>query len=203
MIATAIYLPLLALAASVPAPGAPAAAELEAAAPKTKLRVFASGTPIEGFFDAAFDTDYSGGLEGEILFAPGPHLRLGVGLRYELGHVPAVNGRASSTDEFWSVPLLIGAAVPLRGRHEVELLSGIGIGIGSIRGGTTIDGVPFMQTVGITTELSVTYWMPIARAVDLSLGAAVSLAALHIENGEDGTLFHIVLPLRIGARWSL
>ena len=102
---------------------------------------------------------------------------------------PAAGSRGSAIDEFLSVTFLIGVAIPLQGRHEVELLAGIGIATGSILGGTTIDGAPFMRTVGITTELSVTYWMPITRAVDLSLGAAGALAALHIENGEDGTSF--------------
>lgn len=194
----AVCLPLLVLATSVPQP--PPA--IDVAAPQTSLRVVASGATMDTFFDGVSDPDYTGGLEGDILFAPGPHLRLGVGLRYELAQVPAIYSFASATDRFLTVPFLIGAAIPLRGRHEVELLGGIGLGAGWIRG-TTIDGSPFLHTVGITTELAITYWMPITRALDLSLGAALTFAALHMENGEDGTVLRGTIPLRIGARWSL
>lgn len=198
MIPTAIYLPLLVLAANVPQP--PAA--LEATTQKTSLRIVAAGMPVDGFPGQGVggDPDYGVGLEGDVLFAPGPHLRLGVAFRYELG-LPAPDSR--DPNKILSVPFLIGAAIPLQGRHELELLAGIGISVGSIRGGSHSNGSAFLQTTGITTELSVTYWAPITRAVDLSLGAAVTFAALHIENDEDGTLLRLAIPLRIGARWSL
>jgi hypothetical protein len=102
--------------------------------------------------------------------------------------VPALDSTGSAANKILSVPFLIGAAIPVRGRHEIELLAGIGISRGSIRGGSHVDGSRFQQTTGIMTELSVTYWAPIARTVDLSLGAAVTFGALHIENGEDGSL---------------
>ncbi len=185
----------------------------EAAAPKRRLRVFASGSALDGadvFSDGHFDgdPDYSGGLEGDILFAPGPHLRIGAGVRYELAHVPAMFGSANGADHFLSVPLLIGAAIPLQRRHEVELLAGIGVGAGLVRGGETSDGSVFLRAIGLAGELSVTYWTPVARAVDLSLGAAVTFAALGVENGggpyfQNSSVLRGVLPLRIGARWSL
>lgn len=194
--------------ASAPTTDAP-----EAAVPKTRLRVFASGTALDGadvFSDGHFngDPDYSGGLEGDILFAPAPRLRIGVGLRYELAHVPPMFGNANGADHFLSVPLLIAAAIPLQRRHELEILAGIGVGAGLVRGGETSDGSVFLRAVGITTELSVTYWAPVTRAVDLSVGTGFTFAALGIENGvspyfEHAAVFRALVPLRIGARWSL
>jgi hypothetical protein len=183
------------------------------AATRTKLRVIASGTAIDGadvFSDGHFDgdPDYSGGLEGDILLAPGPHFRVGVGVRYELAHVPAMFGRAAGPDHFLSVPLLVGAAIPLQRRHELELLAGIGVGAGLVRGGDTSDGSVFLRAVGLAGELSVTYWAPVTRTVDLSLGAAITFAALDVENGggpyfQHSSVLRGAIPLRIGARWSL
>lgn len=185
----------------------------EATAPSTKLRVLASGTALDGadvFSDGHFDgdPDYSGGLEGDILFAAGLHLRFGVGLRYEAAHVPPMFGSANGLDHFLTVPFLVGAAIPLQRGHELEILAGLGVGAGLVRGGETSDRSVFLRSIGITTELSLTYWAPIARTVDLSLGAAFTFAALDVDNGaspyfQHGTVFRALIPLRIGARWSL
>lgn len=191
---------------------ASAASAIEAAEPATKLRVFALGSALDSadvFSDGHFDgdPDYSGGLEADALFAPGQYLRVGVGVRYELAHVPPMFGNANGADHFLSVPVLIGGAIPLAGRRELELLAGIGIGAGWVRGGATSDGSTFLNSIGLTTEVSITYWEPVTRAVDLSLGVAATFEALEIQNGgtyfENGAVFRGVIPLRFGARWSL
>lgn len=182
-------------------------------APTTKLRVLASGTAMDGadvFSDGHFDgdPDYSGGLEGDVLYASGPHLRVGVGLRYEAAHVPPMFGSANGFDHFLSVPFLIGAAIPLQRGNELELLAGIGVGAGLVRGGETADRSVFLRAIGLTTELSITYWTPVTRTVDLSIGAAVTAAVLDVQNGGgldfgNSAVLRGTIPLRIGARWSL
>jgi hypothetical protein len=183
-----------------------------------KLRLLLAGATVDGtdvFSDGHFngDTDYSGGIEGDVTWSKSSRggsvrYRIGAGLRYEIAHVPARFGQGAGSDHLLYAPILLGLAIPLVGAHEIELLGGLGIAAGLIRGGVTSDGSPFLKAIGPTFELALAYWAPITRTFDLSVGAALSVSALGIRNSDDvyfanGSVLRGLLPLRLGARWSL
>jgi len=177
-----------------------------------QLRLFLGGTRIERtdvFSDGHFDgaTRGTGSLEGELLWGRGKYLRYGVGLRYELAHVSDTYPGRAGYDHFIHVPVLLGAALPLAGANQLELMAGLGLGAGLVRGGETSDGSDYMRAGGPTLELTFTYWTRVAHGLDLSLGLAVRASMLSIQNGTDyfqhGAVLRGVLPLRLGMRWSL
>jgi hypothetical protein len=193
--------------------GATPALETEPSGPRPEgdtprtLRIFHSGSPMDSFevfADGSFQgsTEFSGGLEGDVVLAPSPHFRIGLGLRYELAHGPASSFRGAIDDHFLYALLLLGGAIPLAGRHELEIQFGLGV-----LGGLANDGPSsFVQVLGPTAEIALTYWIPATRALDVSVGAALSVSVFEVVNsdqfeGSEGG--RLVLPLRVGARWSL
>jgi len=186
-------------------PGAPHAED----DPERTLRLVLAGSPWDRFevlSDGHFQgsTDFSAGLEGDLVWALDRHVRCGVGLRYELAHGPASSFRGAIYDHFLYARLLFGWRLPLPGRHELEPLFGLGV-----FGGLANDGPSpgrSVQVLGPTAEVSLSYWFPATRTLDVSLGAALSISVFKVRNssqfeGEDGGRF--VLPLRVGARWAL
>jgi len=183
-----------------------------AAASGRQLRLFVAGTRIERtdvFSDGHFDgaTGGTGSLQGEVLWGKGAYFRYGVGLRYEVAHVTDTYPGRAGYDHFVYVPFLVGAALPLAGANQLELLAGVGLGAGLVRGGETSDHSDYMRAAGPAFELDLTYWTRVASGLDASLGLAVTASALGIQNGTDyfrtGSVLRGTLPLRIGLRWSL
>lgn len=177
-----------------------------------QLRMFLAGTRIERtdvFSDGHFDgaTSESGSIDGELLWARGRLFRYGFGLRYEVARVSDTYPDRGGYDHFVYAPVLLGAALPLSGANQIELMAGVGIGIGFVRGGSTSDRSDYLRAGGPTMELAFTYWTRVTRGLDLSLGLAMRVSVLGIQNGadyfRDNSVLRGVLPLRLGVRWSL
>jgi hypothetical protein len=175
-----------------------------------KFQLFLHGAFMEGLLlpsDGEFQSGptASGGIDGRVLWSSGS-FRIGLGLRYELAYVPAAAQRSALADHFIYAPLLLGGAHRFSKGSELEALFGVGVAAGLIAGGTTSDRSSYLRAIGAGVELSVTYWFPVHPGLDLSVGGALNVAVLEIQNA--GTYYssfaaRAVLPLRIGARWSL
>jgi hypothetical protein len=182
------------------------------AASRPQVRIFLAGTQVEStdvFSDGHFDGDTSGSgsIDGELVWPKGRFFRYGIGLRYEVARVSNTYPDRGGYDHFVDVPVLLGAVLPLAGANQLELMAGLGVGAGLVRGGSTSDRSNYMRGVGPMAELTFTYWIQVARGLDLSLGVAMRASALAVQNGadyfRDGSVLRGVLPLRLGVRWSL
>lgn len=174
------------------------------------LRVFVSGSRLEtldiisdGHFHAA--TDRSVGVEGDVMWPWGTYVHGGFGVRYELAHAPAGPFSPSVNDHFFYVPLFLGGRVPLARRHELEAVLGFGLMFGMVDDGTSINGSYPLFVTGPNADLSVSYWIPVTHALDLSVGAALEFALFSTENGGSQFSYgsRIVLPFRAGVRWGI
>ena len=157
--------------------------------------------PSDGHYQSP--RQWSAGAEGTIVWKPFRSFRLGLGLRYELAH-----GSAPSAidDHLLSLPLLIGGAVPLSGRHELEILVGAVPMVGLVDPDNVGDGASrFLHVYGLGAELQASYWIPASATLDVSIGAVYNLSLFWYANGGsngEGFGFRVVLPLRVGVRWS-
>lgn len=182
------------VAGSAPAVPAPPATR--------ELRLFLAGSTVgnlrllfgsDGYVPG---TDYSAGFDGELLWRRGAHLRLGLGLRYELAYGNQRFYAQPITDHFLYLPFLIGVALPTAAGCELELQVGLGLAHGLIQTTTAANRSDYVEGTGPLFEFSVNYWMPITASLDLSIGAAGRAAVV------AGDLKSI-LPLRIGLRWGV
>jgi hypothetical protein len=167
-----------------------------------ELRLFLAGSTVgdlqlflesDGYVPS---TDYSAGLEGELLWRRSAYLRLGLGLRYELAYGNQRLYEHPITDHFLYLPFLIGLPFPTAGGCELELQLGLGLALGLIQTSTAASSSNYEQGIGPLFEFSVNYWTPITASLDLSIGAAGRAAVLA---GDTKS----ILPLRVGLRWGV
>ena len=228
MIASLLPVVVLALAVpEAPAPVSPAASpasaghpavdagDPSAAAPTKKtgrrladlaqLRLFLAGSPVDGFIvvsDSHFSasTIFGAGLEGDALLHLGRFVRIGLGLRYEM-----VFTSQTKPHRLFSLPLLVGARIPLASGRELEALLGYGIMGGALYGGEGAGGGDALRIPGLCAEASLTYWFPVGDRVDLALGGALRVGEFKVENGagyfQGSSGLHVFVPFRVGLRW--
>ena len=201
---------LPASATPAPLPGISAPQPTASATQGARLQLFLHGAFVEGIFlpsDGNFGAqpDSSGGADARVLWSSGS-FRIGFGLRYELAYVPAAPLRGALADHFIYVPFLLGGAHRFAGGGELETLAGVGVAAGLIAGAETSDRSSYLRGLGPSAELSVTYWFPIHPGLELSVGGALNAALLELQNPGvyySSSAARGVLPLRVGARWSL
>jgi len=165
-----------------------------------ELRLFLSGSTV-GAFDVLGemnlpDTNYGAGVESDLLWRRGSHLRLGLGLRYELAHGYQAYTHTSVTDHFLYLPVLLGVAARLAGDSELDFQVGLGLAGGRFRPEPALRAPAWRTEAGGMAEISIDYWTPIARSLDLSIGIAARGALL------DQQYLKRFLPLRVGLRWG-
>jgi hypothetical protein len=178
----------------------------EQEAPAVQLGLFLTGAPV-GSINVQGDPnpgDWSPvgvGLDAEGLLRAGPHLRVGLGVRYQLAYEGQGYDGGLYFGQLWYVPLLIGGTIPFGDGSELEVVAGVGIAradVDSPLSGSSVRGT------GPYAELGVTYWIPVGRLLAASFGAAFRVATL----GVDDKTVHVskvvssAFPLRAGLRWS-
>jgi hypothetical protein len=176
-----------------------------------KLNLFLAGSSVGAlsiFGDEGGDAGarYSGGVGGDLLWAPARYLRIGFGARYELAYGGAFGRHPSTTNQFFYLPFLIGGVIPLGGDGEIDVLLGVGVMAGLLEGGLVTEDGSSLDAWGPTAELGITYVRPIARSVDLTFGVAGRVAAFDRTNywsfhGLMGARW--VVPLQVGVRWGV
>jgi hypothetical protein len=174
--------------------------------PSVQLGVFFTGAPV-GTINLQGDptpgnwSPVSVGLEADGLFRAGPHLRAGLGVRYQLAYEGSGYDGGLYFGQLWYVPLLIGGTIPFDGGSELEIVAGAGIARANVD--SPLSGSSLRAT-GPYAELAATYWIPLGRVLAVSVGAAFRIATL----GVDDDTVHVskvvssVFPLRAGLRWS-
>jgi hypothetical protein len=189
-------------------PSAVAGAEVSSC----KLNLFLAGSSVgvlEMTGDGSGDVGarYSGGVGGDLLWAPARYLRIGFGARYEMAYGGAVRPWPSTTNHFFYLPFLIGGTIPLGSGGEIDILLGAGVMAGVLEGGMLTPDGSSVDAWGPTIELGITYARPIARSADLTFGVAGRVAGLQSNelNGLGHPFYFLrgLIPLQVGVRWGL
>jgi hypothetical protein len=166
-----------------------------------------AGTVIvsDGHFSG--DSRSGGGLAIEYLRHTHAIARYGAALHYELDSRanPPPLGRVF----LHFVHLAAVVAVGLRSDEGLEVEAALAFGpwLAALEGGETSDRSRFLHAFGPAVELAVNVSYPVARNVDLTVGAAGRGGTLSISNGS--TYFggspglHFALPIRVGVRLRL